>query len=554
MATELLKEHETGTGVGVDLFIRKNRPGPTIGAGYTIDVFENGIKADEIRLDDKKHVKDIINEYKSKYNTGRAFQNENQLHITYKTKEERGEDIINPEEQKVPEKREETAMQVIDQILIKKANTIKTCLQRLLDPTAPVIVKYSEEQKLPEINSDIVPQTPGGESAETAMNNAVKNAVGALVKMIKNNSDAEKDDLYNGMKHWISETKKNIGDWEKINKQIIDKVEFKDKLKDIMLSGDPVKIKNISGEDITPEQATSLKEVSLMSTGTPAQGQVSGGGVAGEAGIDTTEKSTLIGSLGKAASTDAKDKAVRILGETHGAPESNIVGTAENIIKELLGNDRETMDEIANMLPETFEGAAVGRAIQQIQDEADKKLKLEQKIDPVIEIKIKEFWENISRSKTAVTLDKAFESWINNERIELGIAQEIWKRINKEVDTIFKKEAQFLFPPDMYIKILAEEAFYRDILIPFLDSAESQYSTKGPEGYMAFIEEKIKPLVLSMLSVPRKRLSGNALLKELDNIIHILFINKFNDISGRQEHAAKELAAVLENTDYRSWI
>ena len=79
------------TGVGADIFIRKRLPGATVGVGYEVEIYENGVKQDEVVVKKKDDVIKIIQSFKDKYQTDRAFQNINQLHITYKTKEERGE-------------------------------------------------------------------------------------------------------------------------------------------------------------------------------------------------------------------------------------------------------------------------------------------------------------------------------------------------------------------------------------------------------------------------------------------------------------------------------
>src|SRR5271157_5768557 len=113
---------DKATGVGTDLFIRKVRPGATVGFGYVIDVYENGVKQDTITKKTKADVFDTVKEFKAKYNTNRAFQNEIQYHVTYKTKEERGE----------------TAMEDITKSLLKKASVIQDLILRITSPDSPI--------------------------------------------------------------------------------------------------------------------------------------------------------------------------------------------------------------------------------------------------------------------------------------------------------------------------------------------------------------------------------------------------------------------------------
>src|SRR5271157_6006246 len=125
---EVEKTADQQTGVGTDLFIRKLQPGSTIGRGYVIEVYENGVKIDTLKAKNKKHVHDVIADFKLKYNTERSFLNESQVHVTYKTKQERGE----------------TAMETLDTMLLKKAATIGNMLQRLIDPTVPLKTRTAE--------------------------------------------------------------------------------------------------------------------------------------------------------------------------------------------------------------------------------------------------------------------------------------------------------------------------------------------------------------------------------------------------------------------------
>ena len=67
--TELLREDEISSGVGANIFFRKKRPGPTVGDGYIIEIYENGVKIDEKEVKGKKEIKELIDSYKTKYNS-----------------------------------------------------------------------------------------------------------------------------------------------------------------------------------------------------------------------------------------------------------------------------------------------------------------------------------------------------------------------------------------------------------------------------------------------------------------------------------------------------
>ena len=43
-------DEHSNQGLGTDLFIRKNQPGSLVGKGYTIDIFENGVKVAKVEL------------------------------------------------------------------------------------------------------------------------------------------------------------------------------------------------------------------------------------------------------------------------------------------------------------------------------------------------------------------------------------------------------------------------------------------------------------------------------------------------------------------------
>jgi len=280
------------TGIGTDLFVKKNAPGSRVGGGYTIEVFTNGVKTDEIHKKNKDEVKDLIREYKVRYNTDRAFQNEQQLHITYKTKEERGE----------------TAMTSLDNILIKKASQIQNMLQRLLDPSTPIKVRQAVEEQVQDpivepdpLQQEQMIQEQAGQPTEDQLASSIRDRIPPpsgsknipenikklfgvsnntvlksaeedvsapvpptdsatpnmaapmessdsmteqdvaamlatkIISYINNDPDAPIDNMYNQIKSWIAKVKKTIHLWEKDNQKNLNLQEVLSQLKDLLL-------------------------------------------------------------------------------------------------------------------------------------------------------------------------------------------------------------------------------------------------------------------------------------------------------------------------------
>lgn len=477
--TELIGPDDPSTGIGVNLFIRKNKPGPTVNVGYTVEVFENGIKAEEISAKDKKYVKEIIDKYKDMYNTGRAFQNENHLHITYKSKEERGEDVFDTgpnkateekedkpkakgepfeevsevetskelgSKEKPPEltKRKETAMSDLDKVLTKKANTIRNILHRLTSPTLPVI-KKAEEAALPQnAPLDSIPQTDAPGLAEPAApeNDVAKEVAIQLVKYVQEDYQQPADELYNGIKHWFSEVKKQLKNYERMMSSEqgqgagLDRSSVAQKIKEVVTSGDPARIKEFTGIEISPEVAKVLQEVSLMEIGTPQEGKISDEGF--------VEKSTIVEDLGKAASS-MEEKANKLVGQIKTIPLEHAVLTAEQNVGEEFGDNVDIIQELVQFLPETASGEAIIRAIESISEEYEKD---EEKSDgsaplTIIDLRSKEFWAYAARIKKAISLEDAFSSWIlENEMNNINKTAPVWTRVAQDVMDAFCKKKE----------------------------------------------------------------------------------------------------------------
>jgi len=245
-------------GAGTDIFVRKSQPGAAVGVGYWIDIFQNGVKIDSFRVETKKRVIEIVRKYKEKYHTDRSFLNESQTHITYKTKEERGETAMN-----------------LDQELIKKANTIHSALQKLLTPLLPVKIREAEAIGESIINPRaiaFIPETPG-QDASMSEEKIGPMIASKFVEFVSKNQPQQgqewlkSDDLYNPLKKWLTAIKKKINDYERMNNVQLDMNAISDAAEVITFSGDPQKIKEALKIDVTPEVAAKVKEVSGMKAG-----------------------------------------------------------------------------------------------------------------------------------------------------------------------------------------------------------------------------------------------------------------------------------------------
>jgi len=445
---EYLKEDEESTGVGADIFVRKKKPGPTVGVGYYVDIYESGVKINSVEARTKKDVKQILDEYKGKYNTLRSFEIESQQHITYKTKEERGEEPIKkPEEEKKPEmevttERGETAMQTIDQVLLKKASIIETMLTRLKYPTLPI--KKWAETAVGQGNVDIFPETPpeAGATDETVVDEktTADKISKKLIEYVQNNAQKPVDELYNGIKHWISIVKKKLKEWEKMSGQPLDRKMIAEQIKNAVTSGDAAIIKQVSGLDVTPEVAAALQKVTLMEIGS-----------AQDSGV-------LAESIGKAASLD--DDVAKVVGIVSKAPESEAKFEAAQALKETFGD---SIPDIVQMLPETFHGKAVEKAIMEMeQDAASKSDSISTtavnptSMNPTVEISIKAFWNYAYRAKKTASLETLFEEWVNNEKLELEQARLILAGVYKGAYTLLRNKSA-LVSADSLLDILISD-------------------------------------------------------------------------------------------------
>ena len=491
---EYLGEGEEPTGIGADLFIRKNKPGPTVGVGYLVEIFENGMKVDERKARDKKHVKEIIKEYKDKYNTKRTFQNENQLHITYKTKEERGEfgenepvkkeierqKDIRREEDEEENLKKEVAMENIDQVLLRQASNVEGILYRLLEPTLP-IKKWALDETGTGASVDagevnLFPETAlGGAADNKAEEKAWNDIVTYIAAYFKGKATTPKDDLYNDITRFYTRVDEEIDEWEKMTGKSVGREALSKKIRELLLSRDVNKVKETTkahiqkykiadldpeGISLSPEDANIMREVLLMPAG----------------GANNDEKVQPLVEGVKTSNIKIAEEGMpvmeniveKLLGTVRTQDEAIAPFKAHELLEEMA--DPAVLQEISGILPENFSGETVQRVIKEMmaenQIEESDSDEEENKVEPEgssmmptkepgttinIELRSSEFWEFArSRNKTAL-VQNIFEEWVNTKKISIDDAKEVWAAVRNKMDELFKnKTAQAHISSDLY--------------------------------------------------------------------------------------------------------
>lgn len=236
------------SGIGTDLFIKKNSPGHHIGEGYTIEIFLNGVKQEEIYKKNKSAVIDFIKEQKSKYNTNRSFENASQLHITYKTKEERGEG--SSEDSNSNKQPEGDHMAAIDNTLLKQASDIENLISRLISPDMPIKVRMAADEILN--TNDMPDPSPDMREMPVTPESVAQMLTDKVIAYVQSKPDIQVDELYNSIKHWISEVKKKLNEYESSSNQKIDRKQIIDIFKQNMQSND---------NGLSPELNSRVQEV-----------------------------------------------------------------------------------------------------------------------------------------------------------------------------------------------------------------------------------------------------------------------------------------------------
>lgn len=242
---------ELFSGVGTDLFIKKLTTGHNIGEGYLIEVFTNGVKSNEIRKRSKQDVIEAVREFKSKYNTNRAFQNAQQLHITYKSREEQSQELDSMGAK--------DTMASLDNTLLKQASEIETLLNQLVSPDTPTKIRLAADEIL---NTNEMP-APNPDQKEMPMSaEGIANMLaGKILGYMSANPNVAVDEAYNHIKHWLSEVRKNIEQYEKTANQPMDRGQVVTKLKEVLFSSDPEKLKALANTDVSTDLINKTKEV-----------------------------------------------------------------------------------------------------------------------------------------------------------------------------------------------------------------------------------------------------------------------------------------------------
>jgi len=468
--TELEKGDKHITpGVGADLFIRKKLPGAQIGRGYIIDVYENGVKMDTQEVPTKKEVTELIRVFKDKYRTDRAFQNELQVHITYKTKEERGEvpEKAPEEKGKIPEialekekelekaippveevkkTKEERPMASIDNILMKQASSINGLILRLLNPELPIKVRNAEEPVIPGPLETVssVPATPATEKGydnieqvkayivneiitkfATFVSNRIKDAGGIEVKI---------DDLYNPLKGWYGALGRAIEDWNRMSKGAFVKQDIEDivvETEKILLSKDPTLISNKSGVQVDQRVADLMYEVGSKSVG--QKGDAEQGG---ELGGDPATSRKASEDEGEKYEPTEEDKLYEF---TRQIQINGIMEPIEAIAQNLNLKDSSMLMsfyKILNKKSALNESETIAK--RWIEEELHNK---KQEVEKY-ESHVKDFWKYAETIEGEMQIDEAFLSWLPDNKFSSMDVQEIWNRVYDDVvNVFFKKEA-----------------------------------------------------------------------------------------------------------------
>lgn len=442
------------TGVGTDIFVRKVKPGTSVGEGYYVDIFNSGVKdQDESRtVRTKKQVIELIKEYKSMYNTDRSFQNEQQVHVTYKTKEERGETI---------------AMSNLDSTLIKKATYIQGVLQRLLDPTSPIKVR---EGGVVDQTVSSFPETaiPGGEMEEPVSPDSVgKELAKEIVEFVASMAPQDggewvkNDEMYNPIVKWISAVQKKRHQWEKMANQ---KLEINKAVKiayTILFSEDPAIIKQGTGLDVTPDIATKVNEISSLATKKQEKGEAPGKeSNKGIAGVMVEPQ-----GMPRAASKTLGTAEDRLLGDLKRRNEDDIeTGAGEHAEKSKKKDDKysiiDTMDKVVKNIDGKEKNYAQLAVENLTQDQPDKGettdfFKDNRMAPEPKRISTELFWNYASNINKVATIEKTFEDWININDISVDVASKVWDSVKFDLVDGFglRKEAK-VADHDMTIYVL----------------------------------------------------------------------------------------------------
>jgi len=401
------QDQHNNQGIGTDLFVRKNMPGSTVGRGYTIDIFENGIKVDTVVEHNKERVLELVKKYKNFYHTDRAFQNEIQLHVTYKRRKDE----------------EKTSMD-LSQELNKRASIIQALSQKLIFPYENV-KKFADEMIPDELGAPPVHQvTPSEAMNDTSPSESVDSIVSKtlqkLVDYISSNMATDDGVLYNELKKWY----KSLGDIISENNQAnpdneLDRGQISQKVKEITLAGDPAAYSEI-GIEVTPEVAKRIQEVNGKAVSSK------GGDVSSDASVggETTAE--------KAASIIDK-----FLGGMRRAEDGKEFSEADKQFIEKHKN------EITTELPASGGTEAESKLLNAAKNpNGTNPLQPTSQVQPTA--MASEFWKYVKTASVVGDLDKVFTSWANGKFSSLEELGSVWSTVYAEATGAFVKYADML--------------------------------------------------------------------------------------------------------------
>jgi len=500
MSFNLRKSEESNItpGVGTDIFIRKKEPGAKVGKGYIVDIYENGIKVDTQEVKTKSEYTDIIREFKLKYNTDRAFQNELQVHITFKTKEERGEEPERKEKDTTPVNRvpEETSeeigekkkteplslkekevpkeetMATIDNILLKQANTINNLLQGLINPDLPVKLRKSEmlettpiappeqpQQEVGAINS--VPDTAAPEGMEDKnqiKQQIIKEVVNKFTSFISEKiniaresgipvTEIKKDEIYNPLKAWYGALAREIEQWNQMSNGIFTMQDINDistETSKILKSKDPNLISQqleFASDNSNTKQASQIDEETanliseIASMGIATQEETdSGGELGGDPTKEMAPEEPMKVGSDQNSGRSANENVVEFTTQIHMQGPEAPIGI---IAKDLDITDKSNLMAMFSILEKKSSlNESETAAATWIQEELDDKRDTESCT--------KDFWRYAENLKGTHNMEDAFLQWIDGKNFKLDNVKSYWNKISKDVHDTFYKIAVYL--------------------------------------------------------------------------------------------------------------
>lgn len=457
-------------GVGTDVFIRKKAPGSQVGEGYIVDIYENGVKIDTLTKENKRETIELIREFKEKYNTDRAFQNELQVHITYKTKEERGE----------------LAMTSLDNQLMKKANTIQNILFRLLRPEMPVIHRTAEEGMG---GVESIPTVPGAgidkESIKQFMLDEIMKKYTQFVKD-KVSQESPIDDIYNSLRKWYGKLSDNILMFNKQDESNqFTKADIEPIISEttrVLTSKDPQLITKTTGIEIDQGIADAMAEVGTKSVGKPGEAE-KGGDLGGDPETAQTREEAAAGAnsnrVVKGTIEDDifdLEKQIQAFGTTRSIPQ---------LAQELKLDTPEKIKEMHDMLSRS---ADLNEAQTAIKVWVEDEMRHEEKTSTVKEWpeKVSEFWKYASTVQGVHNIDDIFMEWLPASGIETAEkTAAVWDGICRDVESAFSRIIEV---PDVIDKKADYAANGEGRLVI------TAYTNEGPQvvldGYVEWVTTK----------------------------------------------------------------